>query len=305
MKMRILLTGSNGFVAQKFCEQWYDKERDGALLGISRSPNRNSFLTASCFVQCDLAEPDQIANLLAEFKPTHILHTAALSSVESCGSNPDLAQRINVDLTKFLGDYAVKNNIHLTFLSTDFVFDGKNGPYREEDTTAPINAYGQSKIDAEQQLRALNGNIAILRTILVYGCIPDTGRSNLILWAKKQLEQNHPIRVVNDQWRMPTWVDDLAHACLLSMQTKAEGIFHISGSEMYSIEEIVHKVADYWKLDRILITSISAQEIGQAMNRPAKTGFILDKAKTVLGFTPTPFVVSLQRINEQLKHYDQ
>lgn len=302
--MRILITGSNGFVAQKFCELWETEKREGTLLGVSKTPNRNVNLSSTYFVQCDLTDLVELEGILLKFRPTHILHTAAVTSVEACRDNPEMAQKVNVELTKFLGEYAVEHDVHMTFLSTDFVFDGKEGPYREQDRTAPVNAYGQSKVEAERQLLALDGNIAILRTILVYGSISDTSRSNLVLWAKKQLEEHQSIRVVNDQWRMPTWVDDLAKACLLSMQKEASGVFHISGPEMFSIEETVFQIANYWELDTSLITAISAKDIGQEQNRPTKTGFILDKAKTILGFTPTPFVVSLQKIDEQLRRYN-
>lgn len=304
--MRILITGSNGFVAQKFCELYGEIPKNNVFLGISKAPNRNRFLPSESFVQCDLTDLVQLSAILSEFRPTHILHAAAISSVEACVQNPELAKAVNVELTKFLGEYATNHNTHLTFLSTDFVFDGRRQEfYSETDSTAPTNAYGQTKVEAEQHLIDLGGNIAILRTILVYGCIADPTRSNLVLWAKQQLEANKPIKVVNDQWRMPTWVDDLAYACFLSMEKSVTGIFHISGGEQLSIESAVRHAAEYWQLDQSLIQSISAKEIGQDQNRPQRTGFILDKAKTILGFTPTPFIVSLQKIEEQLKQYNR
>lgn len=301
--MRILVTGSNGFLAQKFCEMLQKANLQHVLLGLSKSENRNTFLQTHQFQQIDLIEFEKLNALLAHFNPTHILHTAAAASVEICEQQPAMAKQINVDLTALLAEYCAKTGTHLTFLSTDFVFDGLNGPYHEEDTTCPVNAYGENKIVAENYILSSKANAAIIRTILVYGAIPDQGRSNLVLWAKKQLEDKKTIKVVNDQWRMPTWVDDLAKGCLLAMQQQARGVFHLSGPEMLSIEEAVRLVADYWKLDKSLIVSISATEIGQDKNRPKKTGFNIDKAKTLLGFEPTPFIVSLQEIERQLKHY--
>src|SRR5690606_19650280 len=104
--------------------------------------------------------------------------------------------------------------------------------------------------------------------ILVYGAIPDKNRSNLILWAKKQLENGSPIKVVSDQWRMPTWVDDLADASYSAMQKRTSGIFHISGNEMMTVLEAVATLADTWNFDKSLISPITAAEIGQATNRP-------------------------------------
>jgi len=103
---------------------------------------------------------------------------------------------------------------------------------------------------------------------------------------------------------MPTLVDDLADACYLAMQKNASGIFHISGNEMMSVLEAVEKLADTWNYDKTLITPIKAAEIGQATNRPRKTGFILNKAEQILSYKPTPFVVSLHKIEEQFKKYN-
>ncbi|MFZ4863510.1 SDR family oxidoreductase [Sphingobacterium sp. Mn56C] len=303
--MRILITGSNGFVSQKFCEQFKAENRPGALLGVSKSTNRNPNLKSTEFQQIDLSDFEALNRLLVTFKPTHILHTAAVTAVETCEQRPERAQQLNVDLTAFLGAYAKEQGCHLTFISTDFVFDGIAGPYLETDPTNPKNVYGSTKVEAEQRLLALGGSMAILRTILLYGAVADLQRSNLVLWAKKQLEANLPIDVVSDQWRMPTWVDDLAQACWLSMVQRAEGIFHISGNEMLSIEEAVRQVADFWNLDKTQITPISSAQIGQADNRPQRTGFSIEKAKKVLGYNPTAFVVSLQEIDKQLKAYLQ
>lgn len=302
--MRILLTGSNGFLGQKFCEKLPGYSGIESILGISKSPNRNSYLNDATFHQLDLLDSDQLIKTIQEYRPTHILHTAALTAVEKCEEKPQLAQQVNVDLAVLLAQIAKENNIHYTFLSTDFVFDGQNGPYKETDPVRATNHYGQTKIDAEKLIIATNPDAAILRTILVYGAIPDKNRSNLVLWAKKQLENGEAIKVVYDQWRMPTWVDDLADACYLAMQKKASGIFHISGKEMMTVLEAVEKLADTWNLDKALISPITAAEIGQATNRPRKTGFVLDKAEQILNYKPTSFVVSLRKIKEQLKKYN-
>ena len=302
--MRVLLTGSNGFLGQKFSEKLSEYPAINSILGLSKSPNRNPFLNDSTFKQLDLLDTNALAKVIQEYQPTHILHTAALTAVETCEEKPELAQKINVNLSVQLAQIAKENNIHYTFLSTDFVFDGQHGPYKESDAVGARNNYGQTKIEAEKQITAVNPEAAILRTILVYGTIPDKNRSNLVLWAKKQLENGSPIKVVSDQWRMPTWVDDLADACYSAMQKKASGIFHISGDEMMTVLQAVEKLADTWNLDKSLISPITAAEIGQATNRPSKTGFILDKAEQILNYKPTSFVVSLQKIKEQLKKYN-
>lgn len=301
--MRIYITGSNGFLAQKFCEIVLAKGLPYQLFGISKSKNRNIYLDAVDFQQLDANDFVSLRKSLDSFQPTHILHAAAMTAVEACEENKEAAFLTNVELTEFLAHYAEGHAVHMTFLSTDFVFDGLEGPYVEEDNTKPVNYYGFTKVQAEEAILKTKAKAAILRTILVYGAIPDRGRGNLVLWAKGQLEQGHAIRVVSDQWRMPTWVDDLAEACLLAMQNQSRGIYHISGPDMFSIEEAVRCLAGTLHLDTTLISSITANEIGQANNRPRKTGFVLAKSKNELGFEPTSFVKSLLYICEQLEKY--
>ncbi|MCI0920263.1 SDR family oxidoreductase [Sphingobacterium rhinopitheci] len=301
--MRIFITGSNGFLAQKFCELIKDEQLPYNVLGVSKSANRNIYLNDDEFVRLDLVDFEVLKQEITKFKPTHILHTAAVTAVEACEEDKQYADLINVALTEYLSQYAKDNNSHFTFISTDFVFDGTEGPYSEEDSTKAVNYYGQSKILAENAVLASGATAAILRTILVYGAIPDRSRGNLVLWAKGQLEQNKPIKVVSDQWRMPTWVDDLAQSCLLAMNMHAKGIFHISGDELMTIEESVYKIADALSLKKELISPITAKELGQENNRPRMTGFNLKKSKIVLKYQPTPFVESLTYICDQLKRY--
>lgn len=296
---RILLTGSNGFLGQKLTD-FILKETDYSLLCTSKSSNRNPNIRGYEYIQLSLINQQELATLIDRYAPTHIVHTAAITSVESCEDNWEECKQLNIDTVQFLAELCQMKDIHLIFLSTDFVFDGKNGPYLETASTNPCNAYGRSKVAAEQKIIQSGCRATILRTILVYGVIADKNRSNLILWAKNKLQNNEVIRVVQDQWRMPTWVDDLAHACLLAIEKNAVGIYHISSEEMFSILDIVYKVADHWSLNTSLITPVSAKEIGQADNRPQKTGFILDKAKKELGFAPTSLEKSLIEIDKQL-----
>lgn len=299
--MRIFITGSNGFVAQKFCEIAINDMSESTIYGVSKSPNRNKFL--SNFEQLDLTDFDNLQKSLDDFAPTHILHTAAMTTVEGCENNKELAFLINVKLTDYLAAYCKEKDIHLTFLSTDFVFDGTAGPYNESASVNPLNYYGLTKSMAEECIINRNCRATILRTILVYGVIADAGRSNVVLWAKKQLELGNSIRVVSDQWRMPTWVDDLAKVCTKSLRKQYQGIYHISSDKMMSIEELVRTLANVLCFNQDLIIPVSAKVIEQDTNRPRRTGFDLTKAKNEFDFEPTIFVDSLLYICEQLKIY--
>ncbi|MBD1433837.1 SDR family oxidoreductase [Sphingobacterium sp. DN00404] len=304
LKRTILITGANGFLGQKLIEKLIDKSQYH-IVATSKSENRNFIREGYTYRPCNFTDSAALQSLLEEVHPDHIIHTAAMSSVEACENDPTLCEKVNVETVYQLGQYCVQHDKHLVHLSTDFVFDGKEGPYKESDTMNPCNAYGESKVASETRLLSTDCRTAILRTILVYGVNGDPKRSNLVLWAKKQLEDNNRINVVSDQWRMPTFVDDLADACILAIEKEASGIYHISGDEMMSVLDAVYHIADFWQLDRSLINPIRAVDIGQENNRPRKTGFILDKAKTDLGYAPTPFIESLKEIEQQFSFYNR
>lgn len=299
---RILLTGSNGFLGQKLTEMIL-QTTPYPLACTSASANRGFIGKGYLFEQVDFVDLPKLHSLLDSFSPTHIIHTAAISNVERCENSPDLCRQINVDTTAFIAKYCAKHGIHLTFISTDFVFDGNNGPYHEDDLPTPVNAYGQSKREAEQAVRTSGCRHAILRTILVYGIHGDPKRHNMVSWVRETLEKGESINAVKDQWRMPTWVDDLARACIKALENNANGTFHISGTEMMTILEMAEKIADFWHLDRSLIHPIKASEIGHDKNRPKRTGFLLDKSKSELAYHPTCFEEALKEIDKQYKLY--
>jgi dTDP-4-dehydrorhamnose reductase len=186
-------------------------------------------------------------------------------------------------------------------LSTDFIFDGLAGPYKEDDLPCPVSFYGESKLAAELLLKESEIDWTILRTIIVYGVVNDMSRSNIVLWAKGALEKGNPINIVNDQWRMPTLAEDLAEICLLAVSKRAKGVYNASGKDMMSIIELVEQVADFYGLDKSLINPISSASLNQAAKRPVKTGFILDKSIKELGYAPHSFIEGMKIMEAQVK----
>ena len=185
----------------------------------------------------------------------------------------------------------VKDNYDLVHISTDYIFDGASGPYIESDDPNPISYYGKSKFEGEKVIVENNLDHTIIRTILVYGV---HAKSNIVSYVKQSLENGNPVNLVDDQHRMPTFVDDLANACISAANKKALGVFHVSGSEMLNYYEIGLSIADYFSLDASLINKIKTSQLNQKARRPELTGFILDKAKKELDYKPTSFENSLE-----------
>ena len=197
---------------------------------------------------------------------------------------------------------AEKYDTHLIHLSTDFVFDGENGPYSESDTPDPLSYYGESKFASEKVLQNSEyKNWAIARTIIVYGLVEQMSRSNIVLWAKGALEKGDPINVVDDQYRSPTLAADLAKGCILIADKQAKGIYHLSGKDVMSILELVNRVADFFNLDKSSISAIKSITLNQAAKRPPKTGFVLDKAINELGYNPVSFEEGLAIVSQELE----
>ncbi|MEQ8811759.1 MAG: sugar nucleotide-binding protein, partial [Imperialibacter sp.] len=186
-------------------------------------------------------------------------------------------------------------------LSTDFIFDGEDGPYDEEAKANPVSYYGDSKLAAEKAVMAGKIDWAMARTVLVYGIAFDMSRSNIILWVKKSLEEGKTINVVNDQWRTPTLAEDLAMGCYLIAKKKAKGVFNISGKDFMNPYQMAIATADYFGLDKSLINETDGSKFSQPAKRPPKTGFVLDKAKKVLGYNPHSFEEGIAVLAEQLK----
>lgn len=121
-----------------------------------------------------------------------------------------------------------------------------------------------------------------------------------MLWVKSMLEKGKEITIVDDQFRSPTYVEDLALACKIAMDKKAKGIFNISSNELLSVYEIVQQIADVFHLDKKLIKPISTSTLNQTAPRPAKTGFDLSKTNRVLEFYPESFKESLEKFRQSL-----
>lgn len=297
--MKILITGSNGLLGQKLVHK-LSKDPEVELIATARGENRLSNKEGYTYQSLDITDEKAVAKAISKFKPDSLIHTAAMTNVDACEADKEGCDKLNVDAVKYIADVCKANNVHLVHLSTDFIFDGEDGPYDEEAEPNPVSYYGESKLKAEEIVLKSGLDAAILRTVLVYGIAEDMSRSNIALWAKGAMEKGQKINVVDDQFRSPTLAEDLADGCILAAKQKAKGIYNISGKDQLSVLEIVQQVADYWKLDKNLINPVSSKTLSQPAKRPPKTGFILDKAIRELGYQPHSFMEGLAVLDEQM-----
>lgn len=298
--MKVLITGSNGFLGQALLEM-LSAQRDIEIIACSKGPDRFTGQTFYTYAELDLECRQSIERLLNACSPDVIINAAALSNADYCESNPMQCRLVNVEALGPMIRYAERYHAHLIQLSTDFVFDGLAGPYVETDEPSPLSVYGLSKRDAELLLMASSCKWSVIRTCLVYGVPRAPARSNILLWALRSLRAGKVIQVVDDQVRSPTFVDDLAAACLLIARKAAEGVFHVSGAETCSVYDFVLALARFWHLNESLILPVSSPIPAELAVRPARTGFMIDKAVSQLGFAPLQLEAAFARIASQMQ----
>jgi len=298
--MKILVTGANGLLGQHLVKLLNDST-DHNIIATGRGEARLNVANAARYnyFSLDITDGMAVATFIELHQPALIIHTAATTQVDECETDPITCWNTNVTATRFLISAAESIAARFIYISTDFVFDGLNGPYKETDIAGPVNYYGSSKLAAEKAVMESRLSWCIIRTVLVYGNILIGNRNNMVSWVQQNLLERKTIKVVSDQWRTPTYVEDLAKGILLVVEKAATGIFHISGPEMLSPYEMAMLTANHLQLDTSLIEKVDASIFSQPGKRPAKTGFIIDKAKQELGFAPMSFVEGLKKMLPQ------
>jgi len=298
--MVFLITGSNGLLGQKILKNLVDQ--NSKVIATSKGKNRNKDSNHYTYESLDITNEKEVSQVLNLHQPDVVFNTAAMTNVDLCEDERVLCDKLNVDAVGFLANLCLEIDAHLIHISTDFIFDGEDGPYSEKDIPNPLSYYGKSKYKSEKLLNNHLCKSSILRTIVLFGVAENLTKSNIVLWVKDQLENLNKINIIDDEFRAPTLAEDLAEACVLVAKKKAFGIFHICGKDLMSIYDMVVVIANFYNFDVRLINRISTKTLNQKAQRPPKTGFILDKAINKLGYNPHSFEECLIIIDEQLKN---
>jgi dTDP-4-dehydrorhamnose reductase len=305
--MKILVTGSNGLLGQKLIYK-LRSQADITCIATARGENRLIQKTGYFYDEMDITNKKQVKEVMTKNLPDAVIHTAAMTNVDACETEKENCVAMNINAVQYIVDALQELQEHnkdykpqLVHLSTDFIFDGTHGPIDENEKPNPLSYYAWSKLEGEKIVQSSKLHWAIARTVLVYGIVDNMSRSNIVLWAKQNLEQGKTINVVDDQFRTPTLAEDLADGCILLVKKKARGIYNISGKDFLSILKLVHQVADYYGLDKSLINPSKSADIKQPAKRPPITGFIIDKAINDLGYNPHSFMEGIKIMDEQVK----
>lgn len=291
----ILITGSNGLLGQKLVKQL--SKKNISFIATSKGKNRNSDCKDAFYSSMDICSVEDIKSVFDRFIPTHVIHTAAMTNVDECEEFPLECEKLNVEATQLLFEAAQKIGAHFQLLSTDFVFDGLKGNYSERDVPNPLSVYARSKVSAEKLVTTSRYlNYSIVRTIILYGTANNLSRTNIVCWAKEALSKGEPMTIIDDQFRAPTWADDLAWACIRICSLNKTGLYHISGPEKMSIYDLVLRIAKFYSFSTEFLTKTDSLSLNQKAKRPPKTGFDLQKAQFELSYKPKTLEETLKDI---------
>jgi dTDP-4-dehydrorhamnose reductase len=269
---KICVIGTSGFLGNKLILTKNNFQK----FGTYNQTKINSMNTE--LIQIDITKFENCEKIL-EINPDFVINTSAITDVDYCEKFKEQANLVNVVGVKNLVKICKKLDCKLVHFSTDGIFNGKEGNYVETDEPNPINHYGKTKLESENEIKNLN-NFLILRTNLLYGYVPKqflksrshyTKSSNFLLWVLSELKKNNSLRIVNDQFSNPTLVDNLVDIIFDSLEKDLKGIYHSTDLTCLSRFEFAKKIAKKFGFSENLITEISSKELNQYAPRPTKT----------------------------------
>ena len=208
-----------------------------------------------------MSTQENIAKVFNLIRPEIVVHAGAISNVDKCEENKELAWKVNVDGTKRIVELSREHKAFLIFVSTDYVFSGKKGMYTETDETKPINYYGKTKLEAETIVRNLMPEWCIARPSVIYGSVPAAGKINFALWVLDKLRKGEKIKIITDQCISPTFNTNLAEMIIEVAKRRLAGIYHLAGATPINRYDFARILAETFDLDKSLINPVKSTEM--------------------------------------------
>ncbi len=230
----------------------------------------------------DIRDPAATVSLVEALRPTVIYLPASLTNVDYCELHPAEGYVSNVLGVQHVVQLANHVKAKVVYFSSDYIFDGEAGPYREADPANPPCEYGRQKLLAEHYVALHAQDYLIVRTTVVYGW--ERQGKNFVYRLIKTLKEGKTIRVPIDQIGSPTYAPNLAQAVVSLVRSGVQGVYHIAGADRVSRYEFACVAAEVFELDSRLIQAVATHELGQPARRPLNAGMVVDKAAALLEF---------------------
>jgi dTDP-4-dehydrorhamnose reductase len=272
--VKILVTGASGLLGERVAKLALEREHE-VFATYKEHP-----VTIGAAIKLDLTDNKEITDLVHKLGPEVIVHTAAYTDVDGCDVNKELARHVNTEATKNLAIASHDIDAHLVYVSTDYVFDGEKGSYREEDTPNPINYYGYTKLMGEEFVKQCAKSWCIARASVIYGW--GGSKLNFATWLMENLKQGKKVKVLVDQYVSPTLNTNLAQMLLEIAERRLSGILHTAGADRVSRREFALKLAEVFDLNAELIKPARMCEISWEARRPKDSSLDVSRCSSVL-----------------------
>ena len=293
--MRILITGGSGLLGSKISAIAQQKGYE-TYSGFYRHEALNGTP-----IKLDITNNHIVQHVFDRIKPKVVIHAAALSNVDKCEDNVDLAKKVNIEGTRNIITSSEHHNAFLVHVSTDYIFSGEEGMYIETDKNNPINNYGLTKLEAEKLVKASATEWCITRPSVIYGSTPAAGKINFALWVLNKLKSREPMKIITDQWVSPTLNTNLAEMIIETIEKKVTGVYHLAGATPINRYEFSTLIADTFSLDKTLISPANSREMNWLAKRPKNTSLNVEKASTTLKHKPLKIKEALLKLKEEIK----
>jgi len=283
--MKYLVTGSAGLIGNQLV---HDLEKSGEIV---YSCYNNMKPVYGIPTKLNLLNLEDIHKIFKKFQPDVVIHSAALTDVEKCEVDPQLANSLNVKATEVIAKEVEKISSYLMYISTDYIFDGKSGLYKETDSTNPLNNYGKTKLLGEKFIENETSKWSIIRTSTPFGVHPF--KKTFPVWVYENLKINKKINILEDQFTSPTYVPNLSKMILEITSRSLEGFFHLSGSTKISRFEFAKMIATKLNLDLSLLNPVKIDTMPWKANRPLDSSLNISKINAILKTKPYTIKQSL------------
>lgn len=254
-------------------------------------------------VKLDLENLAKVREGIREIEPEAIINAAAFTDVDGCEENPEKAFKINGEAPRVLAEVSEDIDTHLIQVSTDYVFDGEKGNYREDDPTNPQSVYGKSKLEGEKNVKENCSRWTIARTSVIYGW-EFKDKLNFATWIIKELTNENEIQIVDDQYNSPTLNTNLAEVLIEVAEKEIKGLFHVAGSSRVSRHDFSKKLAEVFDLKGELIERTKMSEMDWNAHRPRDSFLNVSKSEKTFNNALLTCEESLQKMRDEKENWD-
>ena len=295
VKLKFLVTGSAGLVGQQVVKYLSKSNQVFSCYNESKPEYGDS-------VKMDLKNYEMISSVLTEIKPDVVIHLGAMTGVDLCEKEKTSASEINTKATEIIAKECSKLNSFLVYVSTDYVFDGNFGMYKEDDVANPLGFYGKSKLEGEKAVQNFSTNWCIARTSTPFGLHPT--KKSFPMWVIENLQKQKQIDVLIDQFTSPTYIPNLSRMLIEISERRITGIIHAAGASKISRYQMASMVSDKLNLDGTLLKQISMNKMKWVAQRPKDSSLDVSRASSILNEKPQKIDQSLNLFIDEIKSKD-